>query len=81
MISLPKKPQLRALAKAVTLSCLPVSKTPSPACQQQVVGSAEALCGATLAKCTGLIAFLNMHPPPLYKRELFMIEPLPPPLQ
>lgn len=46
---------------------LPLSLSFPPACQQQVVGSAEALCGASLAKCIGLIALLHMHPLPSIK--------------
>lgn len=38
---------------------LPLSLSFSAACQQQVVGSAEDLCSASLAKCTGLIALLK----------------------
>ena len=72
MISPPRRKKPRAVvSKAVTLRLLPSGSplSPSPssaACQQQVVGSAEALCSASLAKCTGLIALLHMHPLPLY---------------
>lgn len=49
-----------------------------PACQQQVVGSVDALCSASLAKCTGLIALLNMHPLPSIKANyLWHIHPPP----
>ncbi len=80
MISSAKKPRavVSKAVPSVSPERLPLSLSFSAACQQQVVGSAEALCSASLAKCTGLIALLNMHPLPLYKRELFMTHSSPP---
>lgn len=51
----------------------------SAACQQQVVGSAEALCGATLAKCIALISWLKRASASPAKRRTIYDIFIPPP--